>query len=167
MSGSKSTIAVFPGSFDPLTLGHLDIIKRAAELFDTLIVAVGQNPDKEELFAAEDRLEMVRVHAQAMPGVEVRAYGGLTFDFVLSVGAKVILRGIRDAVDLRSELQAANTNRIVGGVETVFLMATDQHTLTSSSLIKQIVSIGGYDPQRLARLVPQNVADKLRERFGK
>lgn len=167
MANRNSRIAVFPGAFDPITNGHIDIIRRAAELFDEVIVAVGRNPEKAELFTAAERVEMIKHVTDDLKNVRVQSYDGLTFDFVRSVGAKVILRGIRDSVDLRAELQAANTNRLVGDVETVFLMATDQHAMTSSSLIKQIVSIGGYEPERLARLVPPTVADKLRERFKK
>jgi pantetheine-phosphate adenylyltransferase len=167
MPNRNPRIAVFPGAFDPITNGHVDIIRRAAGLFDEVIIAVGHNPEKSELFTTRERVEMVSANVDDVDNVRVQSYDGLTIDFVRSVGAKVILRGIRDSVDLRSELQAANTNLIVGDVETVFLMATDQHALTSSSLIKQIVSLGGYEPQRLARLVPANVAEMLRERFKK
>lgn len=167
MSTRDPRIAVFPGAFDPITNGHLDIIRRAAVLFDEVIVAVGHNPEKAELFTPGERVEMIAALTADLGNIRVQSYDGLTFDFVRSVGARVILRGIRDSVDLRAELQAANTNRLVGDVETVFLMATDQHAMTSSSLIKQIVSIGGYEPERLARLVPPTVAEKLRERFKK
>lgn len=167
MPNRNPRIAVFPGAFDPITNGHVDIIRRAAGLFDEVIVAVGHNPEKAELFTPQERVEMVLANVDDVNNVRVQSYDGLTIDFVRSAGAKVILRGIRDSVDLRSELQAANTNLIVGDVETVFLMATDQHALTSSSLIKQIVSLGGYEPKRLARLVPANVAEMLRERFKK
>lgn len=167
MPNGQPTIAVFPGAFDPITNGHLDIIRRGRQLFDKLIVAVGRNPEKPELFTATERVEMVCSLTRGMDNVSVQAYEGLTFDFVRSVGAKVILRGIRDSVDLRGELQAANTNLLVGEVETVFLMTSDQHALTASSLIKQIVEIGGYDPERLTRLVPPLVAEKLRQRYMK
>jgi len=167
MNAHQPTLAVYPGMFDPVTYGHLDIIKRGRRLFDKLIVAVGQDPDKQELFSQHDRVAMIAELVARMPNVEVRAYEGLTLNFVRSVGAMAILRGIRDSVDLRRELQLANTNLMVGDIETIFLMTTDQHALTSSTLIKQIASLGGYDPKRMARLVPPNVAEKLQEKFGR
>ncbi len=165
MPSSESTIAVFPGAFDPVTNGHLDLIHRAAGLFDKLIVGVGQNPEKKALFDAEERVAMIEAGLRDLPAVQVRAYAGLTMEFVRSVGARVILRGIRDAVDLRTELLAANTNMIVGGVETVFLMASDQHALTSSTLIKQIVELGGHGAKELTRLVPVEVYERLLKKF--
>ncbi|HEY3244164.1 MAG TPA: pantetheine-phosphate adenylyltransferase [Phycisphaerae bacterium] len=161
MPDSNSTVAVFPGSFDPITLGHVDIIRRAARLFKRVIVAVGRNPEKTSVFTPAERVEMIQELIADIPNAAVQAYKGLTMDFVRGVGAGVILRGIRDSVDLRDELEVANTNLLVGDVETVFLMTSDQHALTSSTLIKQIVEIGGYDPQRLARLVPPTVARRL------
>ncbi len=166
MADHDPTLAVYPGMFDPVTYGHLDIIKRGRGLFDKLIIAVGCDPQKRELFSQEDRVKMIEELTPRMPNVEVRAYDGLTLNFVKSVGAAAILRGIRDSVDLRRELQHANTNLMVGDVETIFLMTTDQHALTSSALIKQIAYLGGYDPKRLARLVPPNVTERLQEKFG-
>ena len=161
-----SDLAVFPGTFDPLTLGHMDIIRRGAGIFSRVIIAVGCNPEKIEWFSPSERIDMVRELTGDLPNVSVESYDGLTMDYVRRVGAKVILRGIRDSVDLRTELQAANTNLLVGDVETVFLMTSDQHALTSSTLIKQIVEIGGYDPVRLARLIPERVIHRLETRFG-
>ncbi len=165
MPASDSIIAVFPGAFDPVTNGHLDIIRRAVRLFDKLIVGVGHNPEKQAVFSADERLAMIEAELRGLPGVEVLAYAGLTMEFVRLVGGRVILRGIRDAVDLRSELQAANTNLIVGGVETVFLMTSEQYALTSSTLIKQIVELGGHGAQQLTRLVPEAVFKKLLDKF--
>jgi pantetheine-phosphate adenylyltransferase len=159
-------LAVFPGTFDPVTLGHLDIVRRGAALFGRVIVAVGCNPEKIEWFSPAERVEMIRELTRELANVTVESYAGLTMDFVRKVGARVILRGIRDTVDLRTELQAANTNLIVGGVETVFLMTTDQHALTSSTLIKQIVEMGAYDASRLARLVPRQVIERLEKHLG-
>ena len=164
---SGGDLAVFPGTFDPLTLGHMDIIRRGARIFSRVIVAVGYNPEKTEWFSLSERIEIIRRLTADLPNVSVESYDGLTMDFVRKVGARVILRGIRDSVDLRTELQAANTNLMVGSVETVFLMTSDQHALTSSTLIKQIVEMGGYDPSRLARLVPQEVADRLEKHLGR
>ncbi len=162
---SEPTIVVFPGAFDPVTNGHVDLIHRAAGLFEKLIVGVGHNPEKQVLFNAEERVAMLEAELRDLPEVQVRAYGGLTMEFVRSVGARVILRGIRDAVDLRTELLAANANLIVGGVETVFLMASDQHALTSSTLIKQIVELGGHGAKELTRLVPVEVYKRLVKKF--
>jgi len=158
---SKS-ISIFPGTFDPPTNGHMDIIRRGVRLFDKLIVAVGQNPEKEEMFPPRERVDMLRELVSRLDRVEVRAYDGLTMDFAKACGAHAILRGIRDDSDLRYELQQANANLMVGGVETVFLLATDQNILTSSTLIKQIVELGGPDTKRLLRLVPPQVAARLR-----
>jgi len=160
-----SDLAVFPGTFDPLTKGHLDIIRRGARIFNRVIIAVGCNPEKIEWFSPDERVDMVRELTGDLPNISVESYDGLTMDYVRRVGAKVILRGIRDSVDLRTELQAANTNLLVGDVETVFLMTSDQHALTSSTLIKQIVEMGGYDRVRLARLMPEQVIERLETRF--
>lgn len=165
MARHKPIIAVFPGTFDPITYGHLDVIKRASRLFDELIVAVGRNPDKPEIFTQAERVELICPLVAKLPNVRVEAYEGLTFDFVRSHGAKVILRGIRDTVDLRSELHQANTNLLVGDVETVFMLTTHDHALTSSTLIRQIVSLGGPDRSRAARLVPPSVASALRRKL--
>ncbi len=156
---------MFPGMFDPVTHGHLDIIQRASKLYDTLIVAVGQNPLKAEVFTVDERRQMLIEHIVDLPNIEVRTYSGLTVEFARSIGATVILRGIRDNVDLHAELEIATTNRIIGGIETVFLMTSGEHMLTSSTLIRQIVEIGGYDPDRLGRLVPLDVAKRLEERL--
>ncbi|MHC4442231.1 MAG: pantetheine-phosphate adenylyltransferase [Planctomycetota bacterium] len=157
--------AVFPGAFDPITKGHLDIIKRGQEISDELIVAVGRNPEKKELFTAAERVEMILELLEGMERVRVESYDGLTGEYVQSVGAKAIIRGIRDNVDLHYELQQANINLAVGGVETIFLMTSDQFALTSSTYIKQIVELGCVDEERLSRLVPTNVARRLKEKF--
>ena len=165
MPSPNPQLAVFPGSFDPVTHGHLDIIQRASRLYDHLIVAVGDNPLKEQVFSHAERKEMIVEHTVSFPNVEVQTYSGLTVEFARSVGAGVILRGIRDNVDLHAELQIATTNLIIGDVETVFLMTSGQHALTSSALIRQIVEIGDYDRDNLARLVPLDVARRLEERL--
>ena len=167
MSNRSMVRAVFPGAFDPVTNGHLDIIERGRHMFDELIVMVGENPEKQDLFAAEERVDMIKQLVKNMDNVSVEYHAGLTWEFVRSKGSQVILRGIRDGVDLRSELMQANTNRIVGDVETVFLVASTEHALTSSTLIKQVVSLGGFDEQRLIRLVPALVAERLKTRSPK
>jgi pantetheine-phosphate adenylyltransferase len=155
--------AVFPGQFDPITNGHLDVIQRGVKLFDEVIVAVGNNPDKRELFTLSEREKMIRELLKNIPGTRVTKYAGLTADFVRSVKATAILRGIRDVSDLRYEFQLALANRAVGGVETVFIMTGDQYALTSSSLIRQVVALGG-DLQTLAAILPSLVIDRLRDK---
>lgn len=158
-------LAVFPGTFDPVTNGHLDIIERASRLYDRFIVAVGENPLKKSVFTPDERKQMMIEHTRGWKGIEVQTFTGLTVEYARFVGARVIVRGIRDNVDLHAELEIATTNLIIGGIETVFLMTSGQHMLTSSTLIKQIVEIGRYDPDHLAKLVPLDVAKKLEQRL--
>ena len=154
-------VGVFPGQFDPLTNGHLDVIYRGLKLFDELIVAVGINPDKREMFTIEERVEMIREIVKGTPNIQVERYAGLTVDFVRRMKATAILRGIRDVSDLRYEFQLAMANRAVGGVETVFVMTGDQYALTSSSLIRQVVALGG-DVGQLGSLLPPLVVERMR-----
>lgn len=167
MANGKLVRAVFPGTFDPITNGHLDIIRRAREIVGELIVAVGHNPEKTAFFTFDERVQMVRELVNDFDRVRVEAYEGLTAEFVQAVDAKILIRGIRDNVDLHYELQQANINMAIGGVETVFLMTNDQFALTSSTYIKQIVELGCVDEERLTRLVPSTVAKRLRAKFDK
>jgi pantetheine-phosphate adenylyltransferase len=167
MSSHKPIRGVFPGTFDPITNGHLDIIRRANALVDELIVAVGHNPEKEAIFTPAERVQMISELVSDMEGVQVQAYQGLTAEFALSRNAKVIIRGIRDNVDLHFELQQANVNMVVGEVETVFLMARDQFAMISSTYIKQIVELGMHDLERLSRLLPPKVAARLRDKVAR
>lgn len=160
-------IALYPGSFDPLTLGHLNIIRRAARLFNELVVGVGVNPDKEQLFTAEERLALIAPHIRELHNVRAEAYEGLTIDFAKHCSARVLVRGIRDLADLSGEIQQAAVNQLLGGMETVFLLTSEQHSLTSSTYIKQIFQLGGGDLSRVKRLVPHNVAEKLAEKLGR
>lgn len=155
-------MGVFPGQFDPITNGHVDVIRRGRRLFDELIIGVGVNPEKRELFTLEQRIGMIQEILKDEPGVKVQKYTGLTVDFVRSVNATAILRGIRDVSDLRYEFQLAQANRAVGGVETIFIMTGDHYALTSSSLIRQIVSLGG-DVKQLKGLLPDLVIRRLKE----
>lgn len=163
-------LAVFPGSFDPITFGHLDVIQRGRRLFDELVVAVGRNPGKDQLLSAEERLSLtsslVRELVSQHPGdsaVTVRAFSGLTVDFARSIGATILLRGVRNLSDLQYEVQQAVTNREVAGLETAFVVAGQSFAYTSSSLIKQITAMG-HDLSGLATMVPPAVIEVLRKK---
>jgi len=161
-------LAVFPGSFDPPTFGHLDVIARGRRLFDGVVVGVGRNPGKDELFTPEERVEMistlvgdlVRDEPGAAP-VEVKAFTGLTIEFAESVGATVLLRGVRNLSDLQNEVQQAVTNREVGGLETAFVVAGGSFAYTSSSLIRQITATK-HELESLAPMVPPLVIERLK-----
>jgi len=161
----KTRVAVFAGTFDPPTNGHLDLIARARRLFDRTIVAVGHNPEKQPLFTPEERVSMLRELVGACNNVEVTSYTGLTMDFVRQRGADVIVKGIRDSDDLRNELRQANVNMIAGDVETVFLFTTDRTALISSTLIRQICELGGAERNNLGRLIPPSVINRLRDKL--
>ncbi len=161
-------IAVYPGSFDPMTFGHLDVIARGRRLFDELIVAVGRNPSKDQLFSAEERAEMAEAlvarlvkDEPAGSPVRVLSYAGLTVDFARGAKATVLLRGVRNLSDLQYEIQQALTNREVAGLETAFVVAGQNFAYTSSSLIRQIAAMG-EDLSGLTSMVPPLVVEKLR-----
>ncbi len=161
-------VAIYPGSFDPVTFGHLDVIRRGRRLFDRLIVAVGRNPSKPTLFSVDERValtkslisDITREEPDHAP-VEIRAFQGLTVDFAHDAGASVILRGIRNLSDLQYEIQQAVTNREVAGLETAFVVAGQSFAYTSSSLIKQIAAMGD-DLSVLASMCPPLVIEELR-----
>ncbi len=158
MADHQKRVVVFPGTFDPITNGHLDVIQRGLILFDELIVAVGTNPEKKTLFTSNERVELIcKVLASNHPDVRIEAFAGLTVDFARKVGAEAILRGIRNSSDLQFEFQVALTNRVVAGVETVFIMTKPDFAFTSSSLIKQIASMGGD----VSALTPPPVTEAL------
>jgi pantetheine-phosphate adenylyltransferase len=158
MAEHTQRLAVFPGSFDPLTNGHLDVIRRGAELFDELVVGLSANPEKAPLLSLADRSAILRQALRGLPNVRVETFRGLTVDFVRKAGAAVILRGIRNTSDLHAELQMAMTNRVVAGVETVFILTSPRYAFTSSTLIRQITRMGGD----VSGLVPQEVLPYLR-----
>ena len=162
MSG-KFVRAIFPGSFDPITNGHLDVINRGIKLFDELIVAVGKSPLKNQLFRPEERVEMIAELIKGLPGVSVEGFDGLTVEYAKQKKADVILRGLRSLTDMNYELELAMTNRSVAGIETVFIMTTEQYGFISSTLIRQVASLGGD----ISNMVPANVNKRLKERFGK
>ncbi len=151
-------LALFPGMFDPITNGHLDVIQRGARLFDNLVVAVGNNPAKGAMLDQATRVQILTEVVAALPNVQVQAFDGLTIDLANQLGASTILRGLRSSVDLYGELQMAETNRTAGAVETIFLATSAGHSLISSSLIRQIARGGGdvsamVPPQVLPHLV--------------
>ncbi|MCE2875501.1 MAG: phosphopantetheine adenylyltransferase [Planctomycetota bacterium] len=163
-------LAIYTGSFDPITLGHLDVLDRSRSLFDEVILAIGINPNKPPLFSVEERKRHAEVlvarllkDKPAGAKVRVEAYQGLTIDFARRVGAAAIIRGIRNVTDLASECQLAITNRQVAGVETVFIVTGENFAYVSSSLIKQIAAFGG-DLNRLHALVPAEVIAGLEEK---
>jgi pantetheine-phosphate adenylyltransferase len=161
--GDKIVRAIFPGSFDPITKGHLDVISRGMKLFDELIVAVGRSPLKDQLFTPEQRVEMIAELIKDMPGVSVEGFNGLTVEYARQKKANVILRGLRSLTDVNYEFELAMTNRSVTGIETIFVMTTEQYGFISSTLVRQVASLGGD----ISNLVPENVYRRLRERFKK
>jgi pantetheine-phosphate adenylyltransferase len=159
----KFVRAIFPGSFDPITNGHLDVINRGIKLFDELIVAVGRSPVKNPLFTPEERVEMIAELIADIPGVSVESFDGLTVEYAAKKKADAILRGLRSLTDVQYEFQLAMTNRAVAGIETVFVMTSEQYGFTSSTLIREIASLGGD----LSGLVPENVYNRLKKRLKK
>lgn len=159
----KFVRAIFPGSFDPLTLGHLDVMKRAVKLFDELIIAVGRSPIKNPLFAPEERVAMIEEAVKGVPRVSVESFDGLMVEYATKRKADVILRGIRSLTDVHYELKLAMTNRAVAGLETVFIMASAEYGFTSSALIREIASLGGD----VSNLIPEAVYKKLKEQLRK
>lgn len=161
---------MFPGSFDPVSYGHLDVIRRGRRLFDEVVVAVGRNPGKDPLFTSDERVDMIErlvmeiVREEPREArVRVESFGGLTVDFARQIGATVLLRGIRNLSDLQSEVQQALTNRQVAGLETAFVVAGQDFAYTSSSLIKQVTAMG-RDLGALRSMVPPLVVKMLREK---
>jgi len=158
---NNSRTAVYTGSFDPITLGHLNVIERASRLVDTLIVGVGINIEKTALFTSEERAELVKLTTRHLTNVDVRQFSGLAVHFVRDCGARVMLRGVRSLTDIEAEFTMTLANRKLDpSVETVFLMADDQFSHVSSSLLKQITPLATDD--ELARFVPPEIIPELR-----
>ena len=157
----KTSIAIYPGSFDPVTNGHLDLIERGEKMFDLVIVAVLRNVEKQPLFTVPERVEMLREVTRRWSGVEVDVFDGLLVEYARKRGAGVILRGIRAVSDYEYELQMALMNRrLAPQVETVFLMADEKYSYVSSRLIKNVFELGGA----VEGLVPETVIRRLQAR---
>jgi pantetheine-phosphate adenylyltransferase len=159
----SARIAVYAGSFDPATLGHLDLIERASVLFENVIVAVGVHPTKHPLFRSEERLALLREITSHLPNVSVDSFDGLLIDYCLREGAGVIVRGLRVTTDFEYELQIAHANADLGPqVDTVFLPTRTRHGFVSASLVREIASHGGD----VSRYAPPSVAEALRKKFA-
>jgi len=163
---SRRRWAVYPGTFDPVTYGHIDLIKRALLLFDKVFVVVAKNPEKEPTFGAEERVELMRRAVGRMKGVEVESHDGLTVEYAEMKGARTIIRGLRATSDFDYEFQMALTNRQLGksgDLDTVFLMPSEHLFYLSSRLIKEIAGRGGD----VSRFVPPSVERRLYQELGK
>jgi len=154
--------AIYPGSFDPLTNGHLDVIQRAAKLFDRVVVAVAKNADKRPLFTLEERLALVRHAVRHLPGVEADAFDGLLIDYVLRRKAQAIVRGLRAVSDFEFEFQLALMNRKLNeNIETIFMMPKDTYTFLSSRIVKEIARLNGD----VSPFVSAHVEAALKKKF--
>lgn len=167
MPSTSARSAVYVGSFDPPTLGHLDVIQRGAALFDRLIVGIGINPDKQPLFTPEERVQLVERMVANLPNVEVCSFHGLSVTFAEDCGAGVFLRGVRTVSDIELEFTMALTNHTLApSIETVFLMSSEKYSHISSTLIKQIAKMGRNNAEdSLAAFVPECVIKPLIEKF--
>jgi pantetheine-phosphate adenylyltransferase len=162
---SLPRIAVYTGSFDPITLGHLHIIRRASALFDDLIIGIGINAEKQSLFEPEQRVELVQRVTGDLKNVRVEVFNGLAVDFVRSLGARVMVRGIRPMTDIAGEFTMMMANQQLDPeIETVFLMAAERYAHVSSTLLKQIAALSSDDAQ-LAKFVPREIIRPLRDRL--
>ena len=153
--------AIYPGTFDPVTNGHIDIIERAHRRFQTVVVAVSQNPGKVPLFNLEERIGMVKEVVAGQQGAEVDSFDGLLVDYAKRRGIGILVKGLRAVTDFEYELQMAQMNHRLAEVETLFMVATPSHSFLSSSLVKEIARFGGD----VSSFVPAEVARKMKERF--
>ena len=160
----KMKIAVYPGSFDPATNGHIDVIERALKLFDKIIVAVGDNPGKKPLFSTKERIGMLKEATAHLKNLEIDSFSGLLLDFVKRKNSKIIIRGLRAVSDFEFEFQRALMNRVVDDeIETVFIMTKEHYVYLNSSIVKEIAMFNGS----VNGLVPKIVEKKLKEKFNK
>ncbi len=161
-AGRAPTVAVYPGSFDPITVGHLDILERAARLFDRVIVAIGQHPTKPGYFSVEERSDLIRRSAEHVPNFEVAAFSGLVVDFCRTRGAKIIVRGLRAVSDFEPEFQMGLANRDLDPeVETVFLIPAPDRMFVSSSLVREIAGHGGHYERYVSPAVARAMVARL------
>lgn len=159
-----SVTAVYPGTFDPMTLGHEDVVRRASQLFDKLIVVVAVGHHKKTMFSLDERMDMVRELVEPYPGVEVDSFGGLMRDFVVARGGKAMVRGLRAVTDFDYEFQLAGMNRsLMPDVETVFLTPGDKYQFISSTFVREIASLGGEIDKFVSPLVRTRLMDKVRQ----
>ena len=164
MSELSPRIAVYPGSFDPITLGHLNVMERASRLFDRLIVGIGINLEKQTMFMAEERQELICQATSHLKNIEIRVFWGLAVEFVKQCGALVMVRGVRPLTDIPAELTTMMANRrLAPEVETLFMIADGELAHVSSSLIKQIAPLAG--DAELARFLPRHVVDAVRAKL--
>ena len=156
--------AVYPGSFDPVTNGHIDVIERALKIFDKVIVTVGDNPGKKPTFTTEERMEMLKESTKHLKNIEIGSFSGLLLDFVKSKNSKIIIRGLRAVSDFEFEFQRALLNRVVNGdIETVFIMTKEDYVYLNSSIVKEMAMFNG----KVNGLVPKIVEEKLKRKFSK
>jgi pantetheine-phosphate adenylyltransferase len=160
-------IAVYPGTFDPMTLGHEDVVRRATQLFDTVIVAVAAGHHKKAMFTLQERIDMARDVVKEFPQVQVESFSGLLRDFVVSRGAKAMVRGLRAVTDFDYEFQLAGMNRsLMPHVETVFLTPSDKYQFISSTFVREIAVLGGEVDKFVSPTVQQRLAEKVRSVGG-
>ena len=155
--------AVYPGTFDPVTYGHLDVIKRGSKIFDELVVAVGHNPLKDPLFTINERMDMISKNTKNISNIKVNSFEGMLTDYMKEMQTNVILRGVRTVSDFEYEFQRALTNRVLKtDIETVFIMTSQEYSFLNSSLIKEAVSLGGD----ISKFVPSDVEKLLQQKFA-
>ena len=156
--------AVYPGSFDPITFGHIDIIERSAKMVDELVIAVLRNSAKNALFSLEERVNMIREITKNLPNVRVETFDGLLVDYMRQIDATIIIRGLRAVTDFEYELQIAQMNHVLKeDAETIFLMTNLQYSYLSSSLVKEIASYGGD----ISKFVPNELIERIYEKYSK
>ena len=155
--------AVYPGSFDPITLGHLDIIKRSSKIVDELVIGVLRNSAKNSLFSLEERVSMIREMTKDLPNVRVESFDGLLVDYMNEIGATIIIRGLRAVTDFEYELQIAQSNHVQNeNIETIFLTTNLKYSYLSSTIVKEFASYGGD----ISKFVPEQIIDRIYDKYN-